>query len=34
MIDGVFAFVLIDQTLKKAFVARDPYGVRPLFKHV
>ena len=32
MIDGVFAFVLIDQTLKKAFVARDPYGVRPLFK--
>lgn len=30
MIDGVFAFVLIDNN--KAYVARDPYGVRPLFK--
>jgi asparagine synthase (glutamine-hydrolysing) len=31
MLDGVFAFTLIDKTLEKAFVARDPFGVRPLF---
>ena len=31
MIDGVFAFVLIDTNRNLAFVARDPYGVRPLF---
>ena len=30
-IDGVFAFVLIDTIKKKIYVARDPYGVRPLF---
>lgn len=30
-LDGVFAFVLIDRTKKKAYVARDTYGVRPLF---
>jgi asparagine synthase (glutamine-hydrolysing) len=33
MLDGVFAFVLIDNRAEKTkvFVCRDPYGVRPLF---
>lgn len=33
MIDGVYAFVLYDnrETTKKMFVARDPFGVRPLY---
>lgn len=34
MLDGVFAFILIDDDQlgdKKMFVARDPYGVRPLY---
>lgn len=35
MLDGVFAFVLLDHRLSnqasKIYVARDPYGVRPLF---
>ena len=31
MLDGVFAFVLIDTEKKHIFVARDTYGVRPLF---
>ena len=31
MLDGVFAFLLFDKTKNKIFVARDPYGVRPLF---
>tara|TARA_X000000950_G_C13908246_1_gene657867 strand:+ start:1561 stop:3267 length:1707 start_codon:yes stop_codon:yes gene_type:complete len=31
LLDGVFAFVLIDKTNKKVYVARDTYGVRPLF---
>ena len=31
LLDGVFAFVLYDSLLGKLFVARDPYGVRPLF---
>jgi asparagine synthase (glutamine-hydrolysing) len=35
MLDGVFAFVLIDYRIKldssKMYVARDPYGVRPLY---
>ena len=35
MLDGVFAFVLIDYRLNspnsKVYVARDPYGVRPLY---
>jgi asparagine synthase (glutamine-hydrolysing) len=34
-LDGVFAFVLIDMTLETdeptMYVARDPYGVRPLY---
>jgi asparagine synthase (glutamine-hydrolysing) len=34
-LDGVFAIILIDTVLGKAYVARDPYGVRPLFmEHV
>lgn len=38
MLDGVFAFVLCDNRLldttiqNKIYVARDPYGVRPLYK--
>lgn len=31
MLDGVFAFILLDKTANKIFVARDPYGIRPLF---
>jgi asparagine synthase (glutamine-hydrolysing) len=35
MLDGVFSFVLLDNSTDsesfKMFVARDPYGVRPLF---
>lgn len=31
-LDGVFAFCLIDGEKKKVHIARDPYGVRPLFK--
>ena len=31
MLDGVFAFVLLDTNKKNVFVARDMYGVRPLF---
>jgi asparagine synthase (glutamine-hydrolysing) len=30
-LDGVFSIVIIDDTSKHAYVARDPYGVRPLF---
>ena len=35
MLDGVYSFVLIDYRLSnentKLYVARDPYGVRPLY---
>lgn len=31
MLDGVFAFILYDKVAEKIFVARDPFGVRPLF---
>uniref|UniRef100_A0A6C0JGN8 asparagine synthase (glutamine-hydrolyzing) n=1 Tax=viral metagenome TaxID=1070528 RepID=A0A6C0JGN8_9ZZZZ len=35
MLDGVFSFVLIDYSLNnsnsKIYIARDPYGVRPLY---
>lgn len=30
-LDGVFGTVLVDTTTNKVIVARDPYGVRPLF---
>jgi asparagine synthase (glutamine-hydrolysing) len=30
-LDGVFAFILYDSNINKIFVARDPYGVRPLY---
>jgi len=31
LLDGVFAFILIDTNKQKIFVARDTYGVRPLY---
>ena len=31
ILDGVFAFVLIDLEQNQAFLARDSYGVRPMF---
>jgi asparagine synthase (glutamine-hydrolysing) len=30
-LDGVFSMVLVDSDAQVAYVARDPYGVRPLF---
>lgn len=30
-LDGVFALIIYDDERKQLFVARDPYGVRPLF---
>lgn len=30
-LDGVFAFCLFDTISRKIYLARDPYGVRPLF---
>ena len=30
-LDGVFAFILIDNNTQKVWMARDPIGVRPLF---
>ena len=30
-LDGVFAFVLYDSNIDTVFVARDPFGVRPLY---
>ncbi|XP_028033630.1 asparagine synthetase [glutamine-hydrolyzing] [Bombyx mandarina] len=30
-LDGVFSFCLVDGEKKKVYIARDPYGVRPLF---
>ncbi|XP_052389206.1 asparagine synthetase [glutamine-hydrolyzing]-like [Carassius gibelio] len=32
MLDGVFAFVLLDTANRKVFIGRDTYGVRPLFR--
>jgi len=34
MLDGEFAFVLYDSNNGLVFAARDPYGVRPLYKAV
>jgi len=31
MLDGVFSFVLYDMNKDEIYVARDPFGVRPLF---
>jgi len=31
LLDGVFAFVLYDASLDQIVIARDPFGVRPLF---
>ncbi|OAD62590.1 Asparagine synthetase [glutamine-hydrolyzing] [Eufriesea mexicana] len=32
MLDGVFAFYLLDTKNKRILIGRDPYGVRPLFR--
>lgn len=32
LLDGVFAFILLDTASRKVFLGRDTYGVRPLFK--
>lgn len=32
LLDGVFAFVLLDTANRKVLLGRDTYGVRPLFK--
>ena len=32
LLDGVFAFVLIDTLKNELYAARDPYGVRPLYQ--
>uniref|UniRef100_A0A3Q3WKN8 Asparagine synthetase [glutamine-hydrolyzing] n=1 Tax=Mola mola TaxID=94237 RepID=A0A3Q3WKN8_MOLML len=34
LLDGVFAFILLDTANRKVFLGRDTYGVRPLFKSV
>lgn len=34
MLDGVFAMVIVDEERKQVIVARDPYGVRPLYSGV
>lgn len=31
MLDGVFSFIIYDKELQQVIVARDPYGVRPLY---
>jgi len=31
MLDGVFSFILLDKKQNSIYVARDPYGVRPLY---
>tara|TARA_B100000902_G_scaffold399237_2_gene469189 strand:+ start:2505 stop:4178 length:1674 start_codon:yes stop_codon:yes gene_type:complete len=31
ILDGVFAFILYDSNSEKTYIARDPYGVRPLY---
>jgi asparagine synthase (glutamine-hydrolysing) len=33
-LDGVFAIVIVDRTRDQVIVARDPYGVRPLYSSV
>ena len=31
MLDGVFAFVIVDTNERKVFLARDIFGIRPMF---
>jgi asparagine synthase (glutamine-hydrolysing) len=31
VLDGVFAFILYDYNNKTTYIARDPYGIRPLY---
>lgn len=33
LLDGEYAFVIADSTLRRVFAARDVFGVRPLFFH-
>ncbi|NDD64626.1 MAG: hypothetical protein EBZ36_11740, partial [Acidobacteria bacterium] len=33
-LDGVFAMAMVDEGRQQIIVARDPYGVRPLYKGV
>lgn len=33
MLDGVFSFMLYDNCNKEIYVARDPFGVRPLYQY-
>jgi len=32
LLDGVFALCLMDVLKRRILIARDPYGVRPLFR--
>ena len=32
LLDGVFAFVLLDTANRKVFLGRDTFGVRPMFR--
>ena len=34
MLDGEFAFAILDLNIHKMFYARDPYGVRPLYRFI
>lgn len=34
MLDGVFSFILYDNQNNKVYIARDPFGVRPLYQIV
>ncbi|XP_076295914.1 asparagine synthetase isoform X2 [Lasioglossum baleicum] len=34
MLDGVFAFCIVDIKKRKILIGRDPYGIRPLFRLV
>lgn len=31
LLDGVFAFILLDTANRRVFLGRDTYGVRPMF---
>jgi asparagine synthase (glutamine-hydrolysing) len=34
ILDGEFAFAILDLNINKIFYARDPYGVRPLYRFI